>query len=87
MVETGEGRWASSFLMDDEERSGTYAQPGEGLVLAPGNDCRTQQHPHLPCEQRQDVSGFVNHRDMLYHEEDGSFLQTTEPNAYIGLDS
>lgn len=30
---------------------------------------------------------YLNHRDMIYHEESGSLLQTTSPHAYIGFDS
>lgn len=63
------------------------AQPGSALVLAPGKDGGTHQHPYLPFEQGQDLSGFVNSRASVYHEEDGSFLQTTSPHAYTGFDS
>ena len=52
------------------------AQPGSALVRAPGKDGGTEQHPCLPFEQGQDASGFVTHRANIYHEEDGSFLQT-----------
>ena len=82
--------WPMGLLIFYEPRRhvrNVSAQPGYALVLAPGKDCGTHQHPYLPFEQSQVLSGFVNNRDIVYHEEDGSFLQTTSPNVYIGFDS
>ncbi len=73
--------------MNHEDMSGTY-QRSQGTVW-----CLHQtriaglSNTLPPFEQSQVLSGFINNRDIVYHEEDGSFLQTTSSNAYIGFDS